>query len=143
MVMPSALIDATREALKTTDALWLCPWADPYIDLSGHDPRSDYVEVYWTPVLGCSSVMLARRLADTLEVEPAGLAIDVPTLAATLGLGHGPTGLITKSLSRLVGFGLARYTPERAEYQLRVRWPVLTRSLLARLPAYLQAAHPT
>jgi hypothetical protein len=137
----STLIDDTRVALQPLEWLWLSPLTDPAGHPGAHDPRSEYVEVFWTPVLGCSSVMLARRLADALDAYPDGLHMEMAVLASSLGFGHGPTGLLLKSLSRLVGFGLAAFDVERCDYQLRLGWPSLSRTHLARLPAYLRDAH--
>jgi hypothetical protein len=32
------------------------PWPDPVIDEVGHDPRSSYVETFWLPVLGPTTI---------------------------------------------------------------------------------------
>jgi hypothetical protein len=32
------------------------PWHDPVIDEVGHDPRSTYVETFWLPVLGPTTI---------------------------------------------------------------------------------------
>ena len=41
-------------------------WPDPVVDELGHDPRSTYVERFWLPVLGPSTVWFLRRVADGL-----------------------------------------------------------------------------
>ena len=33
------------------------PWPDDVIDALGHDPRSQYVEIYWLGILGPSSMV--------------------------------------------------------------------------------------
>ena len=35
-----------------TDRLRIVRWADPVVDVVGHDLRSTYVERFWLPVLG-------------------------------------------------------------------------------------------
>ena len=40
------------------------PWHDALIDEVGYDPRSDYVEAFWLPVLGPSTTWLAEALHD-------------------------------------------------------------------------------
>jgi hypothetical protein len=41
-----------------TERLWLRiePWLDPVIDEVGYDPRSEYVETFWLPVLGPTTI---------------------------------------------------------------------------------------
>jgi hypothetical protein len=34
------------------------PWNDPIVDTLGHDPRSRYVESFWLPTLGPSTLQL-------------------------------------------------------------------------------------
>jgi hypothetical protein len=34
----------------------IVPWPDPMIDTLGHDPRSFYVEAFWLPILGPTSL---------------------------------------------------------------------------------------
>ena len=62
-------------------------WPDPIIDTLGHDPRSDYVERFWLPTLGPTSLLLLRRLASHLDREPEGCALDVADLSQSLGVG--------------------------------------------------------
>ena len=63
------------------------PWPDPVIDELGHDPRSAYVERFWLPVLGPSTVWLLRRLADQLDRQPDGFELDLVDTARCLGVG--------------------------------------------------------
>ena len=44
-------------------------WHDPLIDRLGHDPRSRYVERLWLEILGPSTTLVLRVLADALEVR--------------------------------------------------------------------------
>ena len=119
------------------------PWADALIDSLGFDPRSAYVETYWLGTLGPSTTWLLRRLAHGLELAPAGLALDLATLARELGLGdkggrHSP---FARALSRLVQFEIARWQPSNATLEVRRRVPPLNRRQVIRLPDDLRLRH--
>jgi len=49
---------ATLEAIVTGSALTIRAWEDPVVDALGHDPRSEYVERFWLPVLGPPSTSI-------------------------------------------------------------------------------------
>ncbi len=66
------------------------------IDQCGFDARDAYVETYWLPILGPSAVLAARRIADWLDRQPAGVGIDLVEFGASLGIGIG-TGRNTRS----------------------------------------------
>ena len=36
----------------------ITPWPDPVIDTLGFDPRSSYVETFWLPTLGPTSLLI-------------------------------------------------------------------------------------
>ena len=57
-----------------TATLAIRPWPDPVIDTLGHDPRSLYVERFWLPTLGPTSLLLLRRIAAGLDEHPDGIA---------------------------------------------------------------------
>ena len=46
------------------------PWNDPILEVSGHDPRSRYVETFWLPTLGPTALLLLRHLADRFDRTP-------------------------------------------------------------------------
>ena len=50
------------------------PWPDPVIDTLGFDPRSIYVETFWLPTLGPTSVLLMRRIATAFAEAQIGRA---------------------------------------------------------------------
>lgn len=113
------------------------PWHDPVIDSLGYDARHGYVESYWLPVLGPSAVLAARRLADRLDLHPAGASIDLVELGASLGIGTG-TGRhtqINRTLNRLVDFHLARISGD--ELEVHTTFPPLPLRLRRRLPLSL------
>ncbi len=121
-------------------------WCDPVIDRRGYDARHLYVESFWLPVLGPSSVFAIRRIADALDEQPAGVRIDLVEFGASLGIGTG-TGRhtqINRTLGRLVDFRLARIAGEHLEVHTTL--PPLPLQLRRRLPpALLDAlcAHET
>ena len=123
------------------DPLMVVPLRDPVVEAVGHDPRSAYVESFWTPILGPSAVMAARHLSGRLEGSPEGVTVSLAVLARQLGLGAG-TGRnapLIKSLARLTVFGLAR--SEGDVYALRLSFPPLARRHLRRLAPQLVEGH--
>ncbi len=116
-------------------------WPDPVVDQLGHDPRSSYVEQFWLPVLGPSSVWLLRRLSIELDHRPSGCSLDPAQLAADLGLGtgagrHSP---LMRTIDRCCRFGLAARSDDLV--RVRRRLPPLTRGQVARLTPSLQLRH--
>lgn len=129
------------------DPIRVRPWPDPVIDTLGHDPRSLYVERFWLPTLGPTTLVLLRHLAHRFEragAEDADTVVDLPVspTARTLGLGprDGRNSPLRRSLARLVQFGLAH---PRADATLSVRRsvPPVNRRHVRRLPEELEAEH--
>lgn len=125
------------------DTLIIRPWDDSLIEKLGHDPRSAYVEKYWTSILGPSATLLLRRLANGLEVAPDGFEIDTMAWAQELGLGirggkHGP---FWRSIDRTARFGATRRNG--ALIVVRRKLPPLNLRQVERLPDHLLAAHRT
>lgn len=123
------------------DTLTVRPWDDPLIEKLGHDPRSEYVEKYWTSILGPSATLLLRRLANGLEIAPDGFEIDTLAWAQELGLGirggkHGP---FWRSLDRTARFGATRRNG--ALLVVHRKLPPLNLRQVERLPDHLRAAH--
>lgn len=120
------------------------PWPDALIDAVGHDLRSAYVERFWLGILGPTSTLLLRRLADGLERSPEGFELDLPATAAELGIGHRPGrhGPFLRSIERCARFGALRLVADDL-LQVRRRLPPLSRLQVARLPTALQQAHQT
>lgn len=117
------------------------PWTDPVIDTLGHDPRSIYVETFWLPTIGPTSLLLLRHLAARFDAQPDGLSVDVATTAQRLGLGHrdGSSSPLVRSLSRLEQFDLACATDDG--YAVRRTVPPVNRRHVHRLPDELRAEH--
>lgn len=123
------------------ETLQVTSWTDAVLDNLGHDPRSSYAEVFWLPILGPSSVLLARRLADELERHPAGFELDATAWARALGIGgrggaHSP---FWRSLERCHRFGVLRRTGDHLV--VRRKLPPLTAHQADRLPAELLERH--
>jgi hypothetical protein len=118
------------------------PWSDPILDVLGHDPRSWYVETFWLPTLGPTSVLLLRHLADRFDRTPDGLVLDVTTTSECLGLGprDGSSSPLRRSLARLEQFDLAVSEPESV-VRVRRHLPPVNRRHVKRLPVGLQARH--
>lgn len=117
-------------------------WSDPVIDQLGHDPRSAYVEKFWLPILGPSSVWLLRRLADGLDHNPEGFEIDLVDTARSLGVGMrgGRNAPLMRTFDRCCRFGAARMHGTTS-ISVRRRLAPLTRAQTERLPISLQAEH--
>ncbi|MBV8950686.1 MAG: hypothetical protein JOZ99_07415 [Actinobacteria bacterium] len=117
-------------------------WPDPVIDTLGFDPRSLYVETFWLPTLGPTSVLLLRHLAARLDVEPDGFDLFVSETSQALGLGarEGNSSPLIRSLARLGQFDLA-CDDGRGTLAVRRHVPPVNRRHVRRLPDALQAAH--
>ena len=133
---PSAAV-----APSPTSTLRIEPWIDALVDEIGHDPRSSYVEQFWLPVLGPSTVLLLRRFASHLDDAPYGADVRVEELARRLGIGErfGPNAPLARTLKRCVDFQMAEW--RGARLAVRRRLPPLTRRHLRRLPDSLQHEH--
>lgn len=131
-----------REICFAPAVLHILPWPDEVIDHLGLDPRSPYVEEFWLPVLGPSTLLLVRRLAAGFDYSPDGFDLDLDETARSLGIGdrsgrHSP---FLRSVNRTLAFGLARLS-EPDELSVRRRLPPLSRGQLSRLSSSLQARH--
>lgn len=118
------------------------PWPDPVIDTLGHDPRSVYVERFWLPTLGPTSLLLLRRIASELDARPDGVEIDMAATAQALGLGNrtGASSPLARSFDRLQQFDLACSSGDRS-FAVRRTVPPVNRRHVQRLPHDLQDEH--
>ena len=142
--VPTAAADPGTVASDAPTTIILDRWIDPLLDKLGHDPRSRYVERFWLPVLGPSTVVFLRHCADTLD--DAGTAVPVEleleSIARHLGLGHkgGRNSALTRTILRSCRFGAAR-AGRGNSIELRRGIPPLNRTQVNHLPKNLQAAH--
>ncbi len=142
--LASAADDEDEGTSASRVRLRIEPWHDPVIDELGHDPRSHYVESFWLPVLGPSTIWLLRRFAAGFEASPEGFEIDLEETAKSLGLGatdrQGRHSPFRRTLNRCVDFDMAQQRGE-ANLAVRRKLPPLSRRHLVRLPETLQASH--
>lgn len=133
----------TDVALDVPSTLTVRPWPDAVIDAVGEDPRSAYVERYWLPLLGPSSVLLLRRLAAELDTSPDEVRLPLEDTARSLGLGMrgGRSSPFLRTIHRCCAFHLATYDDRRGVLHARRKLPPLTRPQVSRLPEHLQRAH--
>ena len=96
--------------LLIEQTLVVVPWHDPVVDTNGHCVLSRYVEHFWLPVLGPSALWILRRIVIGFEEFPGGFEIDVPYMAAAVGLSFnaGANSSFTRSLQRCTMFGAAQ-----------------------------------
>lgn len=123
-------------------SLAITPWTDPVIDTLGHDPRSEYVERFWLPTLGPTSLLLIRRLASVFDRTPEGVTMDVVEFSQSLGLGtrEGASSPLLRSMDRLTQFDLACELKPGA-FAVRRNVPPVNRRHIHRLPDTLQREH--
>ncbi|MEZ5171917.1 MAG: hypothetical protein R3A49_14425 [Acidimicrobiia bacterium] len=116
------------------------PWPDKVIDVIGHDPRSHYVEKFWLPTLGPTSLLLLRHLATRFDQSPEGIEIRLASTSQALGVGarEGASSPLVRSLTRLAQFDLA-CDDGRGTVAVRRNVPPVNRRHLKRLPADLRA----
>lgn len=130
-----------RDPTGDTTLVWVELWPDQQPGLR-HQLRSDYVEAFWLPVLGPSSILLLRLLAARLAAAPNGFTLDLVDTAHMLGIGHrtGRNSPMQRTLERCCAFGVTRLDHG---HQLLVRetLPTLGGRQVARLPATLQKRH--
>ena len=118
------------------------PWHDVLIDEVGYDPRSDYVEAFWLPVLGPSTTWLLRHFTIQLEASPGGVELDVEDTARSLGLGErlNQNSPFARTIKRCVDFEMADWRGAGL-LATRLRLPPLPRRHARRLPASLLARY--
>lgn len=122
--------------------LHVVPWPDPAAEVGGFAPHSAMVEWCWLPVVGPSAAWAYRRLASGLVNMGRGYDLDLVELAHWLGLGAGtsPNSPVSRTLLRLVRFGLAAVPAERT-IAVRRTVPPLRDAQLNRLRPRVQRVH--
>jgi hypothetical protein len=130
-------------ATDDTTTLTVRPWPDDVIDRVGYDPRSPYVERFWLPLLGPSSVVLLRRLAAELEVQPTEVLLPVEGTARSLGLGTrgGRGSSFLRTLERCRQFHLVHLEEDGCTLLVRRKLPPLNRGQVGRLPPAVRSQH--
>lgn len=145
-IQPAPDTPDASDVPEPAPAIRLRPWPDPVIDTLGHDPQSLYVETFWLPTLGPTTLLLARHIARHFETNGAGPedVIELPVVPTSHALGLGPrqgrNSPLFRSFGRLVQFDLA-YAHSDGVIAVRRSFPPVTRRHARRLPAHLQAEH--
>lgn len=123
-------------------SLLVVPWHEPIVGRLGFDPRDEYVERFWLPLLGPTSTWLLRRLADEFDRQPDGFSLDAVSCARSIGVGSrgGRGNPFRKAVDRCIRYGLFR-EEEHDILGVRTRIPALTRAQTGQLPAHLRAPH--
>lgn len=121
--------------------LHVVSWPDEVLDQLGHDPLSDYVEIFWVSVLGPTATLLVRRLAKQLAANPGGYTINCADWAKELGIGDkgGKNSPFWRSVERACRFGAAQRNG--AILAVRPKLPPLTIRQLNRLPIHMRTIH--
>jgi hypothetical protein len=132
----------TLEEIRSSGTLRVLPWHDAPVEALGHDPRSCYVERFWLPLLGPSTVFLLRLLATALDAAPEGCELGLAETARRLGLGErsGRNAPVVRTLARCVDFEMARPAGSRT-LAVRRRMPPLADRQLGRLGTPLLDEH--
>ena len=121
--------------------LLVVPWHDDHDD-GGFDPRSEYAERFWLPVLGPTATFLMRRFAAEFDRRPDGFSLDVADTARSIGVGTrgGQNGPFFRSVARGIRFGLI-HEQDHGIVAVRTRLPLVDRGQLGRLPRPIQELH--
>lgn len=132
----------TAPDLTGATKAFILPWRDPAVDESGHDPRSQYAELFWLPILGPSTLWLMRSFAQRFDVEPDGFELDLAEASASLGIrsNGGRNNAFHRSIGRVVSFGMGR-TIDDSTIGVRRLMPTLHAGQVRRLSPRLQRRH--
>ena len=127
--------------LLTLDRLGILPWVDHEHADQSEDPRSAYVETFWLPIIGPSTTLLLRRLADDFDAAPDGFEIDCVSVSREIGLGThlNKRSAFVRTLDRCVKFNMAQITGD--VLYVRRRMPRLRDKQVAKLSERLQVLH--
>lgn len=125
------------DPIELPDAVTVERWDDPLVERLGHPIGSDYVETFWLPTLGPTTLLLARRLAASTATGPT--VVPLAPLAEALGLHPtlNPNAPLAKSFHRLRIFGVADYND--GTVRVRTHLAPLNARQIRRLPKHLAA----
>ena len=125
---------------ETPPTLTVVAFPDPVVERFGHRPGSPYVEFVWLGILGPSTTFAWQRLARQAVAVPCG-NLDVADLSLSLGLGEGlgRNAMMSRTLSRLVAFDVARRYGDTLAVRLAL--PDLPERRLSRLSHSARLAH--
>lgn len=141
-------VRSSRPLLR--EQILISPWPDPTIDALGHDMRdrdtapghAPYVETFWLPVIGPTTLLLLRRANSHLDARRTG---EIPTELLAQSLGLGPSisrsSKLSDTLDRAERYGFAKLSFQGDELRVRTHAPPLPERYVKRLPAPLQSLH--
>lgn len=126
--------------VRLDDTLTFRAWPDALVEANGHHARSPYVEAFWLPILGPSSLALLRRCGLELAVATEW-AVAAEELGQLIGVHHnaGANSKLVRVVTRLTQFGAMRGGP--SQFDVRTHLDTLTSGKIARLPLSAQAVH--
>lgn len=112
----------------------VCRWEDQTTEDAGFDPRSQYAEAFWLPILGPSTMWFLRNLAQRFDDEPHGFELNVEETSQALGIGTrgGTSSAFHRTVNRMLNFGMAQAIDESTIAVRRVM-PRLHRGQVRRL----------
>ena len=110
-----------------------------------HPLDGAYVERFYLPTLGPSSILLLRRIAGDHRPTPSSgrtIILDLEALAGSMGLGTGtgPNSTIRKTIRRLINFGII-HEDQLGYITIPSHLPPVPPHKQRRWPTELQAEH--
>ena len=78
-------------------------WDEPFLESTGFEARSEYVERFWLPTLGPTATWLFRRFVRGLDLHPSGIRIGSEDTSRSIGLGGGTgrSSPLSKGIDRM------------------------------------------
>jgi hypothetical protein len=126
-----------RTWLGAADEVALVALDEPALEVGDRfKTDAEYVELYWLPTVGPTSLWLLRRLVSWRALMPTTVAVD--DVGAYLGVGVTAT---RRALARLLSFHLIGCDLPSRQLGVWPTVPSLHPSLIARLPAELVRLH--
>ena len=128
--------------LRVIEIAKILPIVDPERDADYFDPRSEYAENFWLPILGPSTMWLMRKVADRFDHEPDGFELDLLETSHALGITGrgGRNNAFHRALKRVVSFNMG-HAVDDTTIALRRFIPPLHQGQINRLPPRLQVRH--
>ncbi len=128
--------------LRGVQVAHILPILDPDRDHENFDPRSEYAEQFWLPILGPSTMWFMRKVAERFDHEPDGFELDLLQASLALGIASkgGRNNAFHRALHRAVNFHMGR-TVDNSTVAIRRFMPLLHDGQISRLPPHLRKRH--